>query len=359
MTKGRVSYIITDHNITVNYDGQTHIVPRTDSLAPRLIDAIKNKKLDEIPRLVEVSKRVEVFGQGNFTVENERILIGGREAPATLSRKILRFMNDGLPAEPLIKFAENLLKNPSYRAVNELFQFLEKNDHPITDNGCFIAYKKVRADFKDQHTGTIDNSPGKTVEIPRNQVNEDPTQTCSYGLHVANWNYANNIYTAGPGAKMLEVEVNPADVVAVPIDYDQAKMRVCRYVVLDVVDKEHSSDTPLRVTINVVHDEGPEPEDECEEVECEDVECCVDCGVELDGRDMELCYDCDMAREEEEENFCTDCGTPLEFAADDLCLECEEEREAEEEEERVRREYEEKEVEEEDRYPWEDELDEE
>ena len=338
----RVSYIITDNNITVNYDGQTHIVPRKDALAGRLIDAIKTKNLEEIPRLVSVAKRVEEYGRGNFKVADGRVMINGVAAPDLLSRKIIRFMNEGLPFEPLVRFGENLLKNPSFRAVNELFQFLEKNDHPITENGCFIAYKKVRNDFKDGYTGTIDNSPGLTVEIPRNQVNEDPTQTCSHGLHVANWHYAKNIYSAGEDPRMLEVEVNPADVVAVPVDYDQAKMRVSRYVVLTEVDREHSSDVALRTVL------ADEPADSCEpdcchhdeEEETED-DCC-ECGnPSCDG----LCND------EDDVELCTECGAELSMFEDDICDECvaEQENEVEEEEEE----------EEEDRYPWEDELDEE
>jgi len=348
----RVSYIITDSNITVNYDGQTHIVPRKDSLAARLIEAIRNKNLDEIPRLVSVAKRVVEFGQGNFSVENNHIMINSVAAPEVLSRKILKFMNEGLPAEPLIKFAEHLLKNPSFRAVNELFQFLEKNDHPITDNGCFIAYKKVRADFKDAYTGTMDNSPGLTVEVPRNQVDEDPTQTCSHGLHVANWDYAHNVYPAGKGANMLEVEVNPADVVAVPIDYNQAKMRVSRYVVLGTVDQEYSTETSLRTTRN--------PYEGCVDANCinepsemaddeEEVRYCIDCDDELSDDEGSICDDCAYNNDE-----CLDCGALLSCEDGDICEECGAE---EQNTDNVDRSYDNHD--DEDRYPWEDELDEE
>ena len=245
MTK-KINWLITDHNITVNYDGQTHIVPKSDSLAQKLIEAVKANKLDEIPNYISVAKRMEHSTKGKFTVQDGQILINGVLAPRVLSEKILKFSEEGLPYEPLIKFADNLQKNPSFRAVNELFQFLEKNDHPITENGNFIAYKKVRSDFLDAYSGTFDNSVGNTVEMPRNQVNEDSTQTCSHGLHVANWHYAHDMYSAGANSVMLEVEVNPADVVAVPIDYNNSKIRVCKYTVLSVVDCENSSG--LRIT---------------------------------------------------------------------------------------------------------------
>jgi len=289
----KVNWLITPDNITVNYEGQTHIVARTDALADRLIKAIKEKNMDEIPKLVSAAKRIEAFSDGMFKVVDGEIFVNGVSAPAALGNKILRFSNEGLPYEPLVKFAANIQRNPSYRSVNELFQFLEKNDHPITEDGHFIAYKRVRADFKDVHTGTFDNSPGQVVEMPRNQVNEDSTQTCSSGLHVANWDYAVNFY---PGGVMLEVEVDPADVVAVPVDYNQAKMRVSKYKVLGVVDKSHSTDTSLRF-VNSCDEkdctedcEEPREEDSCsfcnEEScygECEDYDCdCIDCFNEED-----------------------------------------------------------------------------
>lgn len=299
----RVNWLITDQNITVNYDGQTHIVSRSDALANKLIDAVKNSKVDLIPDLVSAAKRVESFGKGNFVVTDGQIFVNGVVAPKILGDKIIKFANEGLPYKPLVKFAENLQRNPSFRAVNELFSFLEKNDHPLTENGCFIAYKKVRNDFLDGFSGTIDNSVGKTVEMPRNQVNEDANQTCSNGLHVANWDYAHNVYSAGEDSKMLEVEVNPADVVAVPVDYSNSKMRVCKYVVLGVVDHENS-DSPLRVTNTYA-----------------DQQRCVCC--ERDGA-------CDC-----------DCD----------CAECDNDDEEEDDDEE-----EEEDDEDEDDYPWEDEL---
>lgn len=239
----KLNWLITDNNVTVNYNGQTHVVSRHDKLADKLIEALKSRDFESIPTLVSKAKFIEKSSGGKFVIENDKILVDGIPAPHALSNKILKFHEEGLPYEPLIKFARNLQLNPSFRAVNQLFEFLEKNDHPITDNGCFIAYKKVRSDFLDIHSATMDNSVGRVVSMPRNQVNEDPYVTCSHGLHVANFSYANNFYSGGV---MLEVEVNPKDVVAVPVDYNQSKIRVCEYRVLGVVNQEVC--TPIRYT---------------------------------------------------------------------------------------------------------------
>lgn len=116
MTK-RVNWTITDNNVSVNYDGQTHIVPRADALADRLIKAVKENKLGEIPALVDAAKRIEVYSKGNFVVKDGRVVVNGVPAPEVLSNKIIRFSNEGLPFQPLLRFAENLQANPSYRAV--------------------------------------------------------------------------------------------------------------------------------------------------------------------------------------------------------------------------------------------------
>jgi hypothetical protein len=301
----RVNWAITDNNVSVNYDGQTHIVPRTDALADRLIKAVKEGKLGEIPALVDAAKRIEVYSKGNFVVNDGRVMVNGVAAPEVLSNKIIRFSNEGLPFNPLLKFAENLQKNPSFRAVNELFTFLEKNDHPITESGNFIAYKRVRSTFRDIHSNTMDNSVGNVVEINRNQVDEDSSRTCSHGLHVANWTYAHTQFASNDAATdvMLEVEVNPADVVAIPADYNNAKMRVCKYKVLGVVTTPFDPSQSLRVVdpsyspandFNCVSCDGEGCED------CEEDATCLDCGIEVYDN-SELCPECQYDRDTEED----------------------------------------------------------
>lgn len=288
----KVNWIIADQNITVNYDGQTHILSREDPNAPKLILALKERRYDDVPKLVSAAKRIEAMSNGKFTVKDGQIWVDGVVVPSVLGRKIEEFAHEGLPYEPLVLFAKNLQTNPSYRATQHLYEFLEKNNHPITENGCFIAYKRVRSDFRDIHSGTMDNSPGKIIEMPRNQVNEDPNQTCSYGLHVANWDYAHNHF-GGSGDIMLEVEVHPADVVAIPVDYNQSKMRTCKYKVIGTVEVELS--TPLRVVNPPTSSYVYEVEEVEEEPECDN------CGVTLDDPMSVVCSDCEEEEDDEDE----------------------------------------------------------
>lgn len=128
----------------------------------------------------------------------------------------------------LFRFHERLSKNPSWRSVQQLFQFLNHANIPFTKDGCFLAYKSVRSDYKDVHSGSWDNKPGAVNEMPRNQISDDPQQACHEGFHVGALSYARDF----SGSKMVVCKVDPADVVCVPYDSSQEKMRVCKYKVI-------------------------------------------------------------------------------------------------------------------------------
>jgi hypothetical protein len=133
---------------------------------------------------------------------------------------------------------ENLMLNPSKRAVTELYGFLEKNNLPITPDGSFLAYKRIRQDYKDVYTGTMDNSVGKVVEMERNRVDDDQNRTCSTGLHFCSHGYLSHY----SGERIVIVKINPRDVVSIPTDYNDSKGRACRYEVIDEIDKEKADE---------------------------------------------------------------------------------------------------------------------
>ena len=129
---------------------------------------------------------------------------------------------------------ENLMSNPSHRSVQELYGFLEKGELPITPDGHFLAYKKVRGDYTDCHTGKMDNSVGKVLEMERNAVDDDKDRTCSSGLHFCSKSYLANF----GGERTVIVKINPRDVVSIPSDYNNAKGRTCRYEVIGELNVE-------------------------------------------------------------------------------------------------------------------------
>jgi hypothetical protein len=63
--------------------------------------------------------------------------------------------------------------------------------------------------------------------MPREECDSDPTVTCSSGLHVGSMEYVAQFGYSD--SVILECLINPRHVIAVPIDYNNTKMRVCEY----------------------------------------------------------------------------------------------------------------------------------
>lgn len=83
-----------------------------------------------------------------------------------------------------------------------------------------------------EHTH-LRNEPGDIVEIDRELVNDDPATGCASGLHIGTFSYARGFAQTD----VVLCKFNPADVVSVPVDCEAQKVRVCKYEVIDKVDK--------------------------------------------------------------------------------------------------------------------------
>lgn len=170
-----------------------------------------------------------------ITVDNEVLVL-----PTDIQDKVRELMQKGASWTHLENFWRRCLANPNRGSVEQLYRFVSTQLSTIFDDGCFLGYKYVREDYKDDYSGTFDNSPGKVVEMPRDEVTFDPEIYCSTGLHVANLRYAKSNRRGTD--RIVCVKVDPADVVSVPFDYDGEKIRVCRYKVLsDWVDETECS----------------------------------------------------------------------------------------------------------------------
>jgi hypothetical protein len=214
----------------------------------KVVDAIKAGDWDTVKDVIEPKKVVLNYGQGNVSVQGEALFWKGREMHNALTSRMIAMLQEGFPIEPMVAFMENLMSNPSKRAVDELYGFLEKNNLPITPDGHFLAYKKVRGDYKDCHTGTMDNSVGQVVEMERNEVDDNKDRTCSTGLHFCSQSYLNHF----SGERTVIVKINPRDVVSIPRDYNDSKGRACRYEVVGElgVNPEDAFDKPVQENAN-------------------------------------------------------------------------------------------------------------
>lgn len=241
-----MDYILTTNTLTVLRENDLPAtITNSDPNWEAALEALRAEDFDRLLHIVApittIKKFVQLSEHVSFDEESQQLLLDGDPLPEGLYvvDRILQLYSQGLPAAPLARFLERLMENPSRRTVHHLLEFLEYGHLPVTQDGHFLAYKKVRKDFKDIYTGTIDNSPGSVVQVARNLVDEDPERTCSHGLHLCSYGYL-AYYGSGSPSRIVICEVDPADVVAIPRDYSNTKMRVCRYKVLrEVISKDH------------------------------------------------------------------------------------------------------------------------
>ena len=208
-----------------------HTISKTHITYQKVVDAIKAGDWQTVEDTIDPKKVVINFGQGNVAIQGEKLFWKGTEMHGAIVNRMVQMLQDGFSVEPLVLFMENLMANPSFRAVNELYGFLERNNLPITPDGHFLAYKKVRDDYKDVYSGTFDNSVGQVVSMERNQVNDDKNQTCSAGLHFCSEGYLANF----GGQRVMILKINPRDVVSIPTDYNNTKGSCCQYEVIGEV----------------------------------------------------------------------------------------------------------------------------
>ncbi len=261
-----LNYQMTQDSITVIVDGKAHPVQKGAANFQALRDAIYNEKWDEALKHLTTKKSISTWSQGNFTInDNGTVLYKGstEELPAGFGKRIIKMATNGEDPTPLFKFWERLQKNPSYRSVQQLWGFLDHHGIPFTSEGRFLAYKGVNQNYTDAHTGTISNKPGVTNEMPRNKISDDPKVACHEGFHVGAKGHAQ-----GYGSRMIICEVDPEDVVCVPYDASQQKMRVCKYTVLGNYGEDLPStvlDTSDSLPVRPAPEDEPELDDKDEE----------------------------------------------------------------------------------------------
>lgn len=253
--------LISSSTVTVIFKAKPFSLPIEDDRAKPLAEAAEANDAAKVEEIINAHQKalaealaLNVTELAGITVEIRygHVYINGQLDDGSAARRILHLHKIGLPHKHLMNFLARLRKNPSKNSVDQLYGFLEANKLPITPDGYVIAFKAVRDDFLDIYSGTIDNSVGRTVAVERYQVDDDFNRTCSHGLHVCGESYLPNFGVDRPSRVVL-VKIDPADFVAVPRDYNNAKARVCRYEVIDEMSREGAAkyfETRSRVTFD-------------------------------------------------------------------------------------------------------------
>ena len=231
MSTHNPAYLIQGKNIIIVLDGKSHTISQGTHIGYiKIIDALKSHNWDEIKELIEQKQAIIKYGKGNISIDGNDVYWNGEVFHNALSKRMINMLKEGYDITPMVNFMENLMRNPSKRSVTQIYSFLEANNLPLTEDGYFLAYKKVSSNYMDLHTGTISNKVGEIVKMDRNKVEDDPNLICAAGLHFCSQEYLGVFRSSND--KIMILKINPANVVSIPVDYNNSKGRCSEYEVV-------------------------------------------------------------------------------------------------------------------------------
>jgi hypothetical protein len=240
-------------------DGRSFAADSSHANWRLLAQAYKDGDAEAFVNAMDTTKALETYVggdpsinaiSGRVNVVNGQIFYGKEALHSNLIDRVYEMMNGGYDFSHMLIFLDNLHNNPSKNSFDQLHDFLENGNLPITPDGCFLAYKTVKVyrgdgftdeydnvvgngDLVDKYTGTVRNNVGDSPWMSRHKVDDNPGSHCSTGYHVGALQYA------GPGGwynntddVVVIVKVDPRDAVSVPNDHSCQKLRVCKYTVV-------------------------------------------------------------------------------------------------------------------------------
>lgn len=284
-------------------DGDSETIPETHvsfkAIIEKLLSGTTDEEVRELTQVLQTIVRKMASLSERVTVDGKELYFDGDPLRGEISDIIKKMFEDGkaLDFKPLVNFLEKAKTNPSLKSVDDLYRWIKKGDLVIDPDGDIVAYKgvSVRADGVsvsvhsgtafvngEEFTGQIPNVPGTIITMPRSEVNSNELIACSTGLHAGTFSYANSF-----AQRLILVKINPRDVVSVPKDSSDQKLRVSRYTVLsqidgrlesvyyqptlDEVDEEEEDDYDYDYEDNFLEDDENEDDDTCY-CGCEDEE---------------------------------------------------------------------------------------
>ena len=238
-------FTTTNRGTTVFIDGKPRQFDASHASYSSIVEALESGDESAVRNLVDVKQQVAEISLGRVRILDNCVMVAGKRVSGKLVDRILEMVSRGSKAvDGYIRFLDNLMLNPSKTAKDEVYLFVEACDLPITPEGNFLAYKRVGNDGFDLYSHSIDNSVGESPTMDRNDVDDKRENTCSQGLHFCSYNYL-PAYGVGGGNRVMVVSVNPANVVSIPNDYQNAKGRTWTYdVVGEIMDWEGERITP-------------------------------------------------------------------------------------------------------------------
>jgi len=176
------------------------------------------------------------YSPHSWAVENRNVLYVTRNLAQLNNEELVEYML----ANTEFMYAEPDFESDVRSRIEELGTLTE------CFNNISDMFQNSDEAFTDWHTKKMTINIGQPVTMPREKCDSNPKQTCSSGLHVGAPGYVSTF--GGDKNYILAVLVNPANVVAVPEDYNFEKMRVCEYYPYALCEKRDGNIVEIKTT---------------------------------------------------------------------------------------------------------------
>lgn len=236
--------------VLVNDNGVVKPIPATSDHPkwPEIVSAWTAGRFEELLDLLSLKRVVERWSKGGLSVTEQGVFYRDQQLVGVDVDRIMGYLREKISYDSLANYMVRKLANPSRRAINEMYSFLEHKEMPLTPDGTIMAYKGVQKDFfsvssgseplisgRRNEVGQIFFGVGEVIEMDRSYVDDDFRKHCSNGLHVGSLAYARDWAHTHDGI-IIVVEVDPAGVVSVPEDCNCSKLRCAKCKVLGLFD---------------------------------------------------------------------------------------------------------------------------
>ncbi|WP_353645698.1 hypothetical protein [Mesorhizobium sp. WSM2239] len=247
-----IPHIISGNTVTAFVGGDLRTVdsshPNFDEIRTRLRAGAVEHEIVPLLDIASALRDMLLYEDDIIKVGYDCLTYNDRPLNNYLTRKIIDMARAKIPISPWIAFLKRLQDNPDPEVKDGLFEWLERGAMPITPDGYFLAYKKVRDDYLSYHDSETLNALGSTIFLPSDKYDHDRARICSAGLHFCSWDYLPSYH--GSEGRVLIVKINPADVVAFNGAYS-GKGRARRYTIVSEVpfeEAQHAFPEPVYET---------------------------------------------------------------------------------------------------------------
>jgi len=143
-----MDYIINSNAIVLFLDNKPMKFEKGSNQYAKIIETFdRPEDQQEAAVRKAIEKTAERAEKNGFKISPEEVSYKGEILPQALADKVRSIHREGLPLNLFEKFWMNIKDNPSASSVRELYEFLAYKELPITEDGCFLAYKGLESDF--------------------------------------------------------------------------------------------------------------------------------------------------------------------------------------------------------------------